>query len=287
MAKSSKRAKGNPVTQNHYGLTLRQEKFITNYLQTGNATQSALNAGYSRTSAHLTGSSLLKNPIVREIINRRVEARHADADEILSGLSIHSRVDMADYMALRLPDGRFDWEKIKAQGMGYGVREYKETPVELQVTDKMIEPCPNCQCPGVFPALFTRYEVSIKLHDSQKANERLAKIGGMFQSDRKNDIDVKREQDNLIALQETAQLILTDARQTLNTDTRGALAWMKAQTSDSADLVAYLPDNPDEPVVYALPADPEPTASNPDNQNNPDNNDSLQINPEPDSGHTE
>ncbi len=51
--------------------------FIDQYLQTGNATKSAIAAGYSETSAHTTGCRLLKNALVRASIDdARVKQRN-------------------------------------------------------------------------------------------------------------------------------------------------------------------------------------------------------------------
>jgi phage terminase small subunit len=38
--------------KNYSELTLKQQKFIDYYIQTGNATQSAINAGYSKKTAY-------------------------------------------------------------------------------------------------------------------------------------------------------------------------------------------------------------------------------------------
>lgn len=50
-------------------ITPKQEKFVTNYLETGNATQSAKEAGYSSGSASVTGSRLLQNKAVATVID--------------------------------------------------------------------------------------------------------------------------------------------------------------------------------------------------------------------------
>ena len=51
-------------------LTVKQEKFITSYVQTGNATQSAIQAGYSPKTAQEIAAENLSKPI---IIARRQE----------------------------------------------------------------------------------------------------------------------------------------------------------------------------------------------------------------------
>ena len=51
-------------------LTVKQEKFITSYVQTGNAQQSAIDAGYPPKSAHSIATENLQKPA---IIERRKE----------------------------------------------------------------------------------------------------------------------------------------------------------------------------------------------------------------------
>ena len=49
--------------------TLKQKKFIKHYLKSGNKKESAIVAGYSPKTAHVTGSQLLKNPNIKEKID--------------------------------------------------------------------------------------------------------------------------------------------------------------------------------------------------------------------------
>ena len=52
-------------------LTPKQERFANEYLKTLNVTQSAINAGYSSNSAHVTGSRLLRNEKVKDYIQSK------------------------------------------------------------------------------------------------------------------------------------------------------------------------------------------------------------------------
>jgi len=51
-------------------LTLRQEKFILNYIETGNASKSCVLAGYSPNGSNVTGSQLLSKPNIKAEIER-------------------------------------------------------------------------------------------------------------------------------------------------------------------------------------------------------------------------
>ncbi|AXV43294.1 MULTISPECIES: terminase small subunit [Staphylococcus] len=52
-------------------LTPKQERFANEYIKTLNVTQSAINAGYSSNSAHVTGSRLLRKEKVDEYIKSK------------------------------------------------------------------------------------------------------------------------------------------------------------------------------------------------------------------------
>ncbi len=49
-------------------LTMQQRKFVNFYCESGNATESAIKAGYTPESAHVQGSRLLKNDKVKKAI---------------------------------------------------------------------------------------------------------------------------------------------------------------------------------------------------------------------------
>lgn len=55
------------------GLNARQSKFVDEYIISGNATEAAINAGYSKRTAEVTGSRLLSNDKVSEKIRDRME----------------------------------------------------------------------------------------------------------------------------------------------------------------------------------------------------------------------
>ena len=55
-------------------LNKQQQDFFDNWITTGNATQSAKDAGYSKKSADSIGSALLKNPLIKKAITEY----HAD-----------------------------------------------------------------------------------------------------------------------------------------------------------------------------------------------------------------
>lgn len=85
--RSRRRTKDNKVKGKRDGLTLKQKKFIDFYLQTGNATKAAIEAGYSKKTAYQTGAENLKKPQIRKIMQERMAEmdakRVADSKEVL------------------------------------------------------------------------------------------------------------------------------------------------------------------------------------------------------------
>lgn len=54
-------------------LTPKQQRFADEYIKTGNATQSAIEAGYSKKSAQVIGAENLLKPMVKKYIAERME----------------------------------------------------------------------------------------------------------------------------------------------------------------------------------------------------------------------
>jgi phage terminase small subunit len=72
-------------------LTPRQQKFCDEYLISGNATEAAIKAGYSRKTAKQTGSENLAKPDLRAYIDEQLAKIHsakiADAEEVMKYLT--------------------------------------------------------------------------------------------------------------------------------------------------------------------------------------------------------
>lgn len=72
-------------------LTPRQQKFCDEYLISGNATDAAIKAGYSRKTAKQTGSENLAKPDIRAYIDEQLAKIHsakiADAEEVMKYLT--------------------------------------------------------------------------------------------------------------------------------------------------------------------------------------------------------
>ena len=73
------------------GTTEKQRRFCDEYIKTGNATQAAIAAGYTRRSAYSIGEENLRKPVLRARIDERLaelqSERTADAQEVLEYLT--------------------------------------------------------------------------------------------------------------------------------------------------------------------------------------------------------
>ena len=85
-------------------LNQRQIRFVQNYMKTNNITHSAIDAGYSKKTAHVQGCNLLKNHKVFEYItaiNERLESEKiADIQEVMEYLTSVMRGEKKDQFDL-------------------------------------------------------------------------------------------------------------------------------------------------------------------------------------------
>ena len=85
-------------------LNQRQIRFVQNYMKTNSITHSAIDAGYSKKTAHVQGSNLLKNHKIIEYItaiNERLESdKIADIQEVMEYLTSVMRGEKKDQFDL-------------------------------------------------------------------------------------------------------------------------------------------------------------------------------------------
>ena len=81
-------------------LTVKQLKFIESYIVSGNATQAAIEAGYSRRTAYKTGSENLKKPQLLKKLEKRTEEirdeKIVDQREIMEFISATQRGEIRE-----------------------------------------------------------------------------------------------------------------------------------------------------------------------------------------------
>lgn len=85
-------------------LTPKQKAFADYYIETGNATEAAIKAGYSEKTAKVTGYENLTKPYLKSYIDKRMKelesTRIADAKEVLEYLTKVMRGEEKDQFGL-------------------------------------------------------------------------------------------------------------------------------------------------------------------------------------------
>lgn len=91
-------------------LTVKQRKFADNYIKSGNATQSAIQAGYSKKTSNVIGSENLAKPYIKKYIDDKMteigNSKIASAEEVLEYLTGVARGDIKETKTI-LVDGKY------------------------------------------------------------------------------------------------------------------------------------------------------------------------------------
>ena len=99
------------------GLTQKQRRFIDEYIISGNATQAAIKAGYSKKTAKQMGTENLAKPIIKAEIDRRnaeiKSAKTADMQEVMEYLASVMRGEQTESVATA--KGIFDNVPVSAK----------------------------------------------------------------------------------------------------------------------------------------------------------------------------
>ena len=136
-------------------LSSKQRLFIDEYLKCWNATQSALNAGYSPRSAHTIGWENLQKPAIAEEIGRRLNESAMSANEVIQAIGEIGRSDISDFIEIDEETGR-----LKSIDFGKAKRAGKLNLI------KTITPTAN--------------GLKVELHDKMRALELMGKHHGLF-----------------------------------------------------------------------------------------------------------
>ena len=84
-------------------LTQKQQRFVDEYIISGNATQAAIKAGYSKRSAQQTGAENLLKPVIKSELDRRnaeiKSAKTADMQEAMEYLASVMRGEQTESVA--------------------------------------------------------------------------------------------------------------------------------------------------------------------------------------------
>jgi phage terminase small subunit len=106
-------------------MTNRKRVFVEEYLRTWNATQAALNAGYSEKTAYSQGQRLLKDVEIAALIRGRLDEKAMSADEVLQRLANMARGDMGDFLEISSMGFYIDLNQAKENGLTYLIKKVK------------------------------------------------------------------------------------------------------------------------------------------------------------------
>lgn len=139
-------------------LTIKQKKFADEYIKTGNATQSAINAGYSKKTAGQVGAENLKKPYIKTYIDNRLKEIDSEKivsqKEIMELLSSIARGESTEQTLIGVGEGRqevietrtTDKDRIKAMdmlmkrfGMNYSDLDIEKQQTQIRKTKTEIE----------------------------------------------------------------------------------------------------------------------------------------------------
>ena len=122
-------------------LTPKQQKFADEYIKTGNATQSAIEAGYSKKTAQVIGAENLTKPMIKSYIDERMDKiaservmGYTEAVELLTSIA---RGELMETVVVGTMDGVETVEKeadIKTR-----ITALKEILKRYPGNDKLVE----------------------------------------------------------------------------------------------------------------------------------------------------
>lgn len=114
-------------------LNPRQLKFCKEYVRLLNATQAAIEAGYSEKTAYSIGSENLSKPEIKAEVARLMEEQSMPASEVLLRLTKHAQIDMTQYVKQYGAFMTVDIEAIRRDGLGHLIKKLKPTKYGTEV----------------------------------------------------------------------------------------------------------------------------------------------------------
>ena len=109
-------------------LTEKQKRFADYYIETGNITEAAVKAGYSKKTARVIGQENLQKPAIKSYIDEKLETmqdeRTASAKEVLEFLTKSMR-------------GELDEEVVVIEGTGDGTSEARTVKKQIGLRDRI------------------------------------------------------------------------------------------------------------------------------------------------------
>lgn len=112
----------------HRKLTVKQRRFAQEYIKTGNATEAALRAGYSKSTAGAIGHENLKKPNIQAYLKKRMKE--------IEDESMADEIEVMQYLT-RVLRGE-ELEQV-AMWVGGGMQELHDRPPEIKDRIKAAE----------------------------------------------------------------------------------------------------------------------------------------------------
>ncbi|NLY20067.1 MAG: terminase small subunit [Tissierellia bacterium] len=109
-------------------LSIKQKKFADEYIITGNATESAIRAGYSENTARQMGNENLTKPYIKSYIDERLA--------IIDSEKIADQKEVMEYLTRILRDEETE-EMIVVEGDGDGYSSAKRVDKGISAKDKI------------------------------------------------------------------------------------------------------------------------------------------------------
>lgn len=105
-------------------LTDKQQMFIAEYLQSFNATEAAIKAGYSESTAYSIGWENLRKPEIAVEIKKRLDNVGMTAEEVLSRIAEQARGAYSSYIT---ENGSVDIAKLVKDGKAHLIKSITDT----------------------------------------------------------------------------------------------------------------------------------------------------------------
>lgn len=152
-------------------LTLKEQRWLEVYLQTGNATEAARRAyDCTEDSARRIGAENAAKLRIQKRIEARIRESRVEANEVIGTLASHMRSDITEFFD---ESGTIDLDLLRSSGLGHLIKKIKrERRWEGQGEDK--QPVDRLE---------------IELHNPQVAAIQLCKLLGLEQQPRENEQD--------------------------------------------------------------------------------------------------
>lgn len=170
-------------------LNERQRLFVLHFLNTHNATQSAIKAGYSAHAAHVQGPRMLGNPRIREQIQRLKKQMcrdlYIDALDVLNRYIKIAFADITDYLT-------FGRKEVQVHGQQGPLYDENGMPVMTEVNYVDFKDSIHVDGSIITEVKQGKDGVSIKLEDRLKALDKLAQHYDLFPDDFKRRIETEK-----------------------------------------------------------------------------------------------